>query len=180
MRNTLLAVIAALILLSPSLGAAQDVVVPYENLVSVLSGYHGAPGPDYWERLEPESTKQNLMRIVEDPEVFTVVRARAMTALTYFDGEEVESLLTQKARTEKTGYMRAAAYEALAEAKGKGATRALGEALQDEDTIVRLTAVRSLRKIGGPEAKKVLREGMEREKNPTARSVMSKALEQMR
>ncbi|MGK7346302.1 MAG: HEAT repeat domain-containing protein [Candidatus Nitrospinota bacterium M3_3B_026] len=179
MKKTLAAAFAATLLMISGPAFAQGAVVSYEDLVSVLSGYHGAPDREYWAGLEPETARENLLRMIDDPEVFTVVRARAMTALTYFDGAEVERLLEGKMKTEKNPYLRASACEALVRAKGQRALQDLSEALSDEDVMVRLTAVRSLRKLGGPKAREIIREKMDSEKNDTARKVMMKTLEQI-
>lgn len=180
MRNPIAAALAATLLMLSGPAFAQGAVVSYEDLVSVLSGYHGAPDREYWAGLEPETARENLLRMIDDPEVFTVVRARAMTALTYFGGVEVERLLEKRMKTEKNPYLRASACEALVRAKGQRALPDLSEALSDEDVMVRLTAVRSLRKLGGPEAMEVIRQRVDGEKNDTARKVMMKTLEQMR
>ena len=180
MNKTIAAAFAAMLFTISGPALAQDVVVDHDNMVSVLSGYHGMPGADYWARLEPEQALETLMNIANDPAVFTVVRARALSALTHFKNEAVTNLLVDKARNDKVAYMRSAAYEAIAKAEGPAATASLAEALKDTDVMVRLTAVRSLRKIGTPEAKAALRTGIEIEKNPTARSVMTSTLEQMK
>jgi HEAT repeat protein len=159
---------------------AQDVAVTYESMISVLSGRHGMPDSGYFAKLEPKSAHETLMKISGDEKVFPVARARAMLALAYFKSNEASRMVAGKAANDKNPYMRSSAYEALANIEGANAVKALGEGLKDTDVMVRLSAIRSLGKIGGPEAKKLIEDNMLVEKHPTASAVMQKSLEQMR
>jgi len=173
---------AALISLSLAAAAAQaqDVVVSQENLTSVLSGYHGMPGPDYWARLEPVATRATLTAIADDSSAFVAVRARALMALAYFNDESVSAYLESKVKNEPEPYVRSAACSAVARARGEKAVPLLSEALEDSEVIVRLSAVRSLSAIGTDEARNALKSRLSAETNTTAKSVITHALEQMR
>lgn len=158
---------------------AQEVHVTYEDLKSVLSGYHSMPEADYWERLDHESTKQNLLRLSVDESVVTVIRARAIIALTHFMDEDVFARIVKRATEDPKAYIRSSAVEAIARSRaGKKAMKHLGDALSDNDVMVRLTSMRALRKAGTPEALGMLRKRLESESNRTARSVIEKSLEQ--
>jgi hypothetical protein len=179
MRHLLLALTAFFtVLSSPSL--AQDVVVPYENMVSVLSGFHGMPGKDYFDRLKPDAARETLMKIVGDEQVFPVARGRAMLALAYFKNDDALNLVTGKVMGDKNPYLRSSALEALTNMEGAKAVKTIGAGLKDSDVMVRLSAIRSLKKIGGDEARKLIEESLAEEKNPTAAVVMKNSLEQMR
>ncbi len=179
MNRIMVAAVAVLIFMTPLRSFAGGVIVSYENLQSVLSGYHGMPEADYWNRLDPVSTRESLMRMANDPKVFTIVRARALQAMAYYSNDDVTELLDRKAKGDKVAYIRSAALQALATAKGDQAVNALGEALKDDDVMVRLTAIRSLQAINAPEARNMLMRSLETEKNKTARHVMNRALKQM-
>lgn len=172
--------LTALSLLFASTSFAQDVVVPYENMVSVLSGHHGMPNSAYFARLKPDAARETLMKIAGDETVFPVARARAMLALAYFRSEDAAGMVADKAVNDKNPYMRSSAYEALGDMEGEKAVKTIGEGLKDADVMVRLSAIRSLGKIGGAEAKKLMEDNLPAEKNPTAAVVMKKSLEQMR
>lgn len=159
---------------------AQDVVVPYGDMVSVLSGRHGMPESDYFARLKPELARETLIKIAGDEKVFPVARARAMLALSYFKTGETASLVADKAVNDKNAYIRSSAYEALARMEGEKAIKTIGEGLKDADVMVRLSAIRSLGRIGGQEAKQMMEDNLPAEKNPTASAVMKKSLEQIR
>lgn len=167
-------------LLCASTSYAQDILVPYGDMVSILSGRHGMPESDYFARLKPDPARETLMKIAGDEGVFPVARARAMLALTYFKTADTAKLVADKAANDKNPYMRSSAYEALANMEGERAIKALGAGLKDSDVMVRLSAIRSLGKVGGPEAKKLIEDNAQEEKNPTAAAVMKKSLEQMR
>lgn len=179
MKHLLLAM-AALLTFSSSPSSAQDIVVPYENMVSVLSGFHGMPGKDYFDRLKPDTARETLMKIAEDEQVFPVARGRAMLALSYFKNSDALNLVTGKAMYDKNPYLRSSALEALTNMDGANAIKTIGAGLKDSDVMVRLSAIRSLKKIGGDDARKLMEESLSEEKNPTASAVMKKSLEQMR
>ncbi len=176
----LAAVVMTVVLFAPAQSFAQNVVVSYEDLISSLSGYHEAPDADYWNRLEPGSTKANLLRIVNDEHVLTIVRARALTALTYYEGEDALNAIKRTATDNPSAFMRSAAYEALSTSRTKMLAPLIARGLDDGDVMVRLSAVRSLRKIGTDEAMRALEKRLGTENNSTARSVISKTLNQMR
>lgn len=175
-RSLMIAALAALLIV-PAAWAQQGIVVEREEMISVLSGYHGAPGAEYWQKLDPASTRATLRAIIEDGSVFPVARSRAMRALTYVDGQAGE-YLGARAANEKNTYLRASAYDAHARAAGEGALPALTGALNDSDAMVRIMAARNLSRIGTPEAKQTLRRAMESEKNGVARSIMSRSLKE--
>ncbi|MBI4666811.1 MAG: HEAT repeat domain-containing protein [Nitrospinae bacterium] len=182
-RNMAIAALAVLTLVfAPSVGRAQagTVVVPYENMVSVLSAYHGMPGKDYWAKLNPEATRATLIGISNDEKLFPAVRARAMLALAYFKNDEAVSLVVKKSKGDLNPYIRATAIEALAALEGEKAVTSVGPGLEDVDVMVRISAIRALKKIGTPEAKKTLEGAMATEKNPTARSILQKSLGDIR
>ena len=176
----LFSALTALSLVLASTSFAQDVVVPYENMVSVLSGHHGMPNSTYFARLKPDTARETLMRIAGDETVFPVARARAMLALANFRSDEAASMVAGKAANDPNPYMCSSAYEALGDMEGTSAVKTIGEGLKDSDVMVRLSAIRSLGKIGGQEAKKLMEDNLPAEKNPTASAVMKKSLEQMR
>jgi len=179
MKHLFFALIAFSLAFAPA-SFAQDVVVAYDNLISVLSGRHGMPDSAYFARLEPKSATETLMKIAGDEKVFPVARARAMLALAYFKSGEAARMVADKAANDKNPYMRSSAYEALGNMEGANAVKAIGEGLKDDDVMVRLSAIRSLGRVGGPEAKKLIEDNMQVEKHPTASAVMQKSLEQMR
>lgn len=172
--------LTALSLVFASTSFAQEVVVPYENMVSVLSAHHGMPDSAYFARLKPDTAKETLMKIAGDETVFPVARARAMLALVYFRSDDAASLVADKAVNDKNPYMRSSAYEALGDMEGEKAVKTIGGGLKDSDVMVRLSAIRSLGKIGGAEAKQLIEDNLTAEKNPTAATVMKKSLERMR
>ncbi|MBF0291056.1 MAG: HEAT repeat domain-containing protein [Nitrospinae bacterium] len=172
--------LTALSLVFASTSFAQDVVVSYGDMVSVLSGRHGMPEGDYFARLKPDSARETLIKIAGDEKVFPVARARALLALTHFKTSETASIVADKAVNDKNAYIRSSAYEALGNMEGEKAVKTIGEGLKDTDVMVRLSAIRSLGRIGGQEAQKLMEDNLPLEKNPTASSVMKKSLEQIR
>lgn len=176
----LFSALIAFSLVFASTSSAQDILVSYGDMVSVLSGRHGMPDSGYFIRLEPKSARETLMKIAGDENVFPVARARAMMALSYFKTGETVRMVAEKAVNDKNPYMRSSAYEALGNMEGESAVKILGEGLKDSDVMVRLSAIRSLGRIGGQEAKKLIEENAQVEKHPTASAVMKKSLEQMR
>ena len=172
--------LTALSLVFVSTSFAQDVVVPYENMVSVLSGHHGMPDSAYFARLKPDTARETLMKIAGDETVFPVARARALLALAYFKTDAATSMVADKAANDTNPYMRSSAYEALGNMEGASAVKTIGAGLKDSDVMVRLSAIRSLGKIGGAEAKKLLEDNLPAEKNSTAAVVMKNSIEQMR
>lgn len=179
MKTRLAAVFTLFSLALSGAAGAGGLVISYDSLVSALSGYHEMPGEEYWDRLEPEGTRDMLMKMVDDQEVFTPVRARAMRALVYYSNGEVNRFLADRTGGQTTPYLRSSAYEALAVMKGPAAAPDLARGLEDGDIMVRLTAVRNLRKLATPEARKALEMRLGDERNPTARYVIEKSLEQM-
>jgi hypothetical protein len=176
----LFSALMAFSLVFASASFAQDVVVAYDNLISVLSGRHGMPDSAYFARLEPKSATETLMKIAGDEKVFPVARGRAMLALANFRSTETATLVADKAANDKNPYIRSSAYEALGNMEGEKAVKTIGEGLKDTDVMVRLSAIRSLGRVGGPEARKLIEDNMQVEKSPTASAVMKKSLEQMR
>lgn len=159
---------------------AQGTQVPYDDMISILSGRHGMPESAYFARLEPKSATETLMKIAGDESVFPLARGRAMQALTYFKSSEASRMVADKAVNDKNPYMRASAYEALANIEGARAVKTISEGLKDTDVMVRISAIRSLGMVGGQEAKKTIEDNMQVEKHPTVSAVMKKSLEQMR
>lgn len=179
MKSRLASVFVVFSLAASGAAGAGGLVISYDSLVSALSGYHEMPDADYWARLEPAATRDMLMKMVDDQDVFTPVRARAMRALVYYSNGEVDRFLAARTGGETTPYLRSSAYEALAVMKGPDAAADLRRGLADSDIMVRLTAVRNLRKLGTAEARKALELRLSDERNPTARYVIEKSLEQM-
>lgn len=179
MKSRLAAVFIFFALALAGVAGAGGLVISYDSLVSALSGYHEMPGEEYWDGLEPEATRDMLMKMVDDQEVFTPIRARAMRALVYYSNGDVDRFLASRTGGQTTPYLRSSAYEALAVMKGPAATPDLARGLDDVDIMVRLTAVRNLRILGTPEARRALEMRLSDEKNPTARYVIQKSLEQM-
>lgn len=179
MKRLFYALMALSLVFAPA-SFAQDVVVSYGDMVSVLSGRHGMPDSDYFARLNPGPAKETLAKIAGDENVFPVARARAMLALANFRSVETAALVADKAANDKNPYIRSSAYEALGNMEGANAVKAIGEGLNDADVMVRLSAIRSLGRVGGPEARKLIEDNMQVEKSPTASAVMKKSLEQMR
>ncbi|VAX22962.1 hypothetical protein MNBD_NITROSPINAE01-791 [hydrothermal vent metagenome] len=177
--KTLAVLVITIVLFAPAQSFAQNVVVSYEDLISSLSGYHETPDADYWNRLEPGSTKASLLRMVNDERVLTIVRARALTALAYYGSEDAINAIKTTATNNPSAFMRSAAYEALSMSRTKMAAPLIARGLDDADVMVRLSAVRSLRKIGTDEAVRALEKRLGAENNSTARSVISKTLKQM-
>ncbi len=177
--KTLSAILTTAILFASASAYAGDIIVPRDELVSILSGYHDTPGEDYWMKLDPGQTRETLKSITDDPTVFTPVRARALIALTYFGNDEVSGLLSNKLRTETLPYLRSAACEALSRLKGEESLPELKDALNDQNVMVRLTAIRSLRRLGTDNAKQTLQNRLATETNTTAKSVIQRALTQM-
>lgn len=176
----LFSALIAFSLVFASTSFAQDALVPYGDMVSVLLGRHGMPDSDYFARLKPDPARETLMKIAGDENVFPVARARAMLALSYFRNRETTRMVADKAANDKNPYMRSSAYEALGNMEGASAVKTIGEGLKDADVMVRLSAIRSLGRIGGQEAKKLIEDNMQVEKNPTAAAVMKRSLEQIR
>ena len=175
-RKLMIASLAALLMV-PAAAWAQGIVVEREEMISVLSGYHGGPGAEYWQRLDPAATRATLRAIIEDETVFPVARSRAMRALTHVDGAAAD-YLGARAASEKNTYLRAAAYDAHARAAGEQALPALANALNDSDAMVRIMAARNLSRLAAPEAKQSLRRAMETENNGVARSIMMRSLKE--
>jgi len=181
MKKMLMALVAAAaIMFTTSSSFAQGAVVPYENMVSILSAYHGLPEPEYWSRLDVNHTREMLTKMVDDQKLHTIVRARAMLALQYFRTDDTVNLIAGKAKGDSIAYMRSTAYEALVNSEGEKALKLVGEGLKDSDTMVRMSAIRSLKKIGGPEAKSMLEGNLKEESNPAVKSVMQRSLDQMK
>ncbi|MBI5815837.1 MAG: HEAT repeat domain-containing protein [Nitrospinae bacterium] len=180
MKNIFTAALAAFVLAFAHVSFAGGAVVPYENMVSVLSGHHGAPGDEYWSKLDADHTREVLLKISGDEKVHTIVRARAVLALAHFRTEQTAAVITQKAKSDSLPYLRSAAFESLAKSEGENALKALSDGLKDSDVMVRISVARSIGKIGGAEAKKTLKGSLGSEKDSTAKSVMEKTVEQMR
>ncbi len=180
MRKIILAAVAVIMFINPSGARADGVVVEYQNLIAVLSGYHNIPDAEYWARLDPESTRASLVKMANDPEVFTVVRARALYALNYYKNGEVSQLIRDVAKGDSIPYMRSSAFGALAQSEGVKALDAFREGLGDKDVMVRLSAARSLRQVGGARARAILERASLAETNSTAKSVFEKNLKEMR
>ncbi|VAX26171.1 hypothetical protein MNBD_NITROSPINAE02-1693 [hydrothermal vent metagenome] len=180
MKKIILVAVVALIFISPSGARAGGIVMEYQNLVAVLSGYHNIPEAQYWARLEPESTRASLIKMANDSEVFTVIRARALFALEYYKNDEVSRLIRDVAKSDSIPYMRSSAYGALVRSEGVRALDAFRDGLGDKDTMVRLSAARSLRQVGGARARAILERASLAEKNSTVKSVFEKSLKEMR
>ncbi len=178
MRYLLLAV--ALMTLIPVTSPAQEVQVTKKNLVSVLSGYHEAPGEEYWRNLEPETTKTTLIDIATDTTVFTIARARALLALQYFADDESMAVVAERAVNDPVPYMRATAVEALSDMKGEKRVELLSKTLSDKELMVRLTAINSLKTIGTAEARSALENHNGVETDKSAREIIGKALSEMK
>lgn len=180
MKKIILAAVAAIMFMNPSVSQADGVIVEYDNLIAVLSGYHEMPEADYWAGLEPESTRASLIKIANDLNVFTVIRARALYALTYFNNDEVSRFIRDKAKSDSIPYMRSSAFGALARSDGEKALDVFSDGLNDKEVMVRLSAARSLRRVGGDRARAILERAASTEKNSTAKSVFDKNLKAMR
>lgn len=176
----LFSALVAFSLVFASTSFAQDVLVPYDDMISILSGRHGMPENSYFAKLQPDAARETLMKIAVDEKVFPLARGRAMLALTYFRSGEASRLVADKAVNDKNPYMRSSAYEALANMEGATAVKTISEGLKDPDVMVRISAIRSLGMVGGQEAKKTIEDNIQVEKHPTVSAVMKKSLEQMR
>lgn len=178
MFKHLLAALVAAIIVAPSVSLAGGVVVEKEDLVSVLSGYHGGPDASYWERLDPTTTIATLKAIIEDESVFPIARSRAMAGLILIDGGDGTAYLGQLTKTMTNNYLRASAYDAFGRAAGEKGITTLANGLSDKDTMVRVMTSRRLSRIGGEEARTALKKALATEENPTARKIMEKSLAQ--
>ena len=178
MKKLLLTCCALALLVFPSTSAAQGIVIDYEGLVSVLSGFHGGPDADYWKKLDFESTKTSLVKISNDEGLNTMVRSRALLALAHFPSQSTTAHLSDITTDGKVAYIRASALDAYSRLNSGKEIDVIKGALSDEAVIVRLQAVRTLSLIGGQEARLALLEAKEKEKNKTALSVIERALAQ--
>lgn len=176
MKKLSLTFLTFALILFPAAGSADGVVMDYDGLVSVLSGYHGGPDEGYWKKLDFESTKATLVKISDDEKQNTIVRARALLALAHFPSDDTASHLSNKTVGGKIAYIRASALDAYSRLKTRRDINVIKGALSDDAVIVRLQAVRTLSAIGGADAKLALQEAKKKEKNKTARSVIEKEL----
>ena len=117
MKKLLLTCFALALLIFPSTGSAQGIVMDYDGLVSVLSGFHGGPDADYWKKLDFESTKAMLITISDDETLNTIVRSRALLALTHFPSQGTTAHLSNITAGGKIAYMRASALDAYSQLK---------------------------------------------------------------
>jgi HEAT repeat protein len=177
MFNRFAILLAAALFFTPMVAMADGIVVGKTELVSILSGYHGAPGADYWARLDPAATPVTLKAIAEDESVFPIARSRALTALTYFADGSTADYLAHQAGSLKNAYLRASAYDAYGQAAGTAGVKTLANGLYDDDTMVRVMSSRALSRVGGKEAASSLRKAIASERNSTARSIMKKSLD---
>ena len=177
MKKLLLICFTLLLLIFPSTGVAQGIVIEYDGLVSVLSGFHGGPDADYWKKLDYESTKAALVTISDDETQNTIVRSRALLALVHFPSQSTADHLSSVTASSRIAYMRASALDAYSQLND-GKIGVIKAALSDDAVIVRLQAVRTLSAMGGSDARLALEEAKGKEKNKTALSVIETALSQ--
>ncbi len=177
LKKIMAALIAALVI-APIAARAEGIVMEKADLISVLSGYHGGPEASYWMRLDPTTTVATLKAIIEDETVFPIARSRAMRGLEALGGDEGTAYLAGLTKSLTNNYLRASAYDAYGRAAGEKGVATLANGLSDSDTMVRVMTSRRLSRIGGDEARTLLKKALAGEENPTARAIMEKSLSQ--
>ena len=156
---------------------AQGAVTATEDGVrTALSGYHDAPGAEYWAGLEPESARRVLLNLSSNPDEMIHIRTRATIALSNYPSERVKEYLFERAEKEQRGYVRAAVIRSLSRVAGKEALPVLTKALSDKDGVVKLSAIRSLPEVGGQEAYQALKSGSQAEKDAAAVDAYQRSL----
>lgn len=167
---------AALCATSPALATptAKAVAEAQRTLDGWFSGYEFVPEEKHYKRLG-EALPYALLRMVVDPDLDLLKRARAVSALVYTPGPVVEEVLVRIA--EDDGYdslIRRKALLVLADNYGaRHATLAVNVwASAPSDLLLREASARALRDMG-PEAYAVREALLFREKAPSVRALLN-------
>lgn len=123
-----------------------------ETAELLLSGYHGIPEAEVFERalVDPHAT---LLEIATDPQASPIHRDRALAALANWPSEQVRSLYEGLlVNADTTDMVRHRVIGHLAIGYGDDALDTVAAYLDSDDVQFRLTAVQALGEIGTPAA----------------------------
>lgn len=147
---------------TPEIEATAPVTVPavevdvavddVERALLLLSGYHGIPTAEEFEAAltDPKAT---MFAILQDPDVSSIHRDRAIGALQYWPGEDVRAFYESMLASPETPEMvRHRVIGHAAVAFGDDAIELITPYLDVDDVQFRLTAVHALGQIGTPAA----------------------------
>ena len=175
MRRSLI-VLSSLLLLAPSVAAAQSNGPTRAQVRELLSGIEDVPSDADWQRIG-ERVIPILMELANDANEPPYVRMRAVSATAAFPRPAVRTFLVALGRAEGQGdLMIAQVVSALGRAFGDRALQELDGYLHHEEAVVREAAARQLGRLQSDRARTALRAQLRVERLPHVRVTIERAL----